>query len=188
MKGVIGISLAVLAVLLLAGSRLADTRRDLEIQRRAANAAWAEVDIALDRRAGLALRLVDAVRDASRQLRTGLSEITQASLAFGEVHSARGRMEAYARLDAALSMLLTGIARDPEFLPVETLNRLRDELDTAENLIAIKRRRYNDAVQKYNTSIELFPNNIAASLFGFARIDAYFQTEPAGQDLPQRKL
>lgn len=188
MKGVIWISLAVAAVLLLAGSRLAETRSYLEFQRRAAGEAWSEVDSALDRRASLALRLVEAVRLASRQPRSGLSEITQASLALGEVHSARGRMEAYARLDAALSTVLIGIAHDPEFLPVETLRRLRDELASAENLIAIKRRKYNDAVQKYNTSIELFPNNIAASLFGFARIDAYFQTEPAGRDLPQRKL
>ena len=47
------------------------------------------------------------------------------------------------------------------------------------------RRRYNETVQRYNTSIELFPNNIAASLFGFHRNDAYFKTDPASAQAPK---
>jgi LemA protein len=54
-----------------------------------------------------------------------------------------------------------------------------------ENRIAISRRRYNEAVQKYNTNIELFPKNIAASLFGFGREDAYFSADAAAKQAPK---
>jgi LemA protein len=40
-------------------------------------------------------------------------------------------------------------------------------------------------VQRYNTDIELFPNNIAASMFGFQRNDAYFKTEPGARNAPK---
>ena len=54
-----------------------------------------------------------------------------------------------------------------------------------QNRIAVERRKYNEAVQKYNTNIELFPNNIAASLFGFPRNDAYFNVEPGARTAPK---
>ena len=40
-------------------------------------------------------------------------------------------------------------------------------------------------MQRYNTDIALFPNNIAASMFGFARNDAYFKTEPGARNPPK---
>jgi LemA protein len=63
--------------------------------------------------------------------------------------------------------------------------RLQDELAGSENRIAVERRKYNEAIQKYNTSIALFPNNIAASLFGFPRNDAYFKVDPAARIVPK---
>jgi LemA protein len=60
-----------------------------------------------------------------------------------------------------------------------------DELAGTENRIAVERRKYNDAVQRYNTSIELFPNNIVASLSGFGRDNEYFQTDPGARAAPK---
>ena len=40
-------------------------------------------------------------------------------------------------------------------------------------------------MQKYNTDIELFPKNIAASMFGFQREDAYFKAEGAAREAPK---
>ena len=63
--------------------------------------------------------------------------------------------------------------------------RLQDELAGTENRIAIERRRYNETVQDYNTYIGLFPNNIVASLSGFARNDAYFKTDEGARQAPK---
>jgi LemA protein len=62
-----------------------------------------------------------------------------------------------------------------------------NQLDT-ENRIAVERRRYNEAVQKYNTDIELFPKNIAASMFGFQRENAYFTAEAGAKEAPKVKF
>jgi len=62
---------------------------------------------------------------------------------------------------------------------------LQDELAGTENRIAVSRKRYNESVQKYNTNIELFPKNIAASLFGFSREDAYFSADAAAKQAPK---
>ena len=59
------------------------------------------------------------------------------------------------------------------------------ELAGTENRIAVERRKYNETVQRYNTDIELFPNNIAASMFHFERNDAYFKTEPGARNAPK---
>ncbi len=63
--------------------------------------------------------------------------------------------------------------------------RLQDELAGTENRIAVERRRYNEAVQDYNTYIALFPNNLVASLSGFQRNDAYFKAEEGSRQAPK---
>jgi LemA protein len=41
-------------------------------------------------------------------------------------------------------------------------------------------------LQTYNTNAaRLFPNNIVASMSGFARNDAYFKTEPGARTAPK---
>jgi LemA protein len=67
-------------------------------------------------------------------------------------------------------------------------SKQEDELAGTENRIAVDRRDYNGAIQKYNTDIDLFPKNIAASLFGFHRDDAYFKTTEEEKKVPQVKF
>ena len=73
----------------------------------------------------------------------------------------------------------------PQLKSNENFMRLQDELAGTENRIAVSRRKYNETVQRYNTNIELFPKNIAASMFGFQRNDAYFKTDAAARTAPK---
>jgi LemA protein len=73
----------------------------------------------------------------------------------------------------------------PQLRSNENFLRLQDELAGTENRIAVERRRYNEAVQGYNTYISLFPNSLVASLGGFTRNDAYFKTEPGARSAPK---
>jgi LemA protein len=63
--------------------------------------------------------------------------------------------------------------------------RLQDELAGTENRIAVERRRYNGAVQTYNTTIQTFPNSLVASISGFQREDAYIKAEGAAREVPK---
>ena len=76
----------------------------------------------------------------------------------------------------------------PNLKANENFLRLQDELAGTENRIAVERRKYNEVVQKYNTDIELFPKNIAASMFGFQREDAYFKADAAAKEAPKVKF
>ena len=49
----------------------------------------------------------------------------------------------------------------------------------------MERRRYNQTVQTYNTYIQLFPNNLVASIMGFQRNDAYFRATEAAREVPK---
>jgi LemA protein len=95
------------------------------------------------------------------------------------------KIAANSQLDGALGRLLVVVENYPNLEANENFLRLQDELAGTENRIAVERRKYNETVQKYNTDIELFPNNIAASMFGFARNDAYFKTTGDARNAPK---
>jgi len=73
----------------------------------------------------------------------------------------------------------------PQLKSNENFLRLQDELAGTENRIAVERRRYNEAVQDYNTYISLFPNSLVASFSGFTRNDAYFKTDEGARTAPK---
>jgi LemA protein len=63
--------------------------------------------------------------------------------------------------------------------------RLQDELAGTENRIAVERKRYNDALQDYNTYLLQFPHNIYAGWAGFKQNPAYFQASEASRAVPK---
>jgi LemA protein len=94
-------------------------------------------------------------------------------------------MQANATLDGALGRLLVITENYPQLKSNESFAKLMDELAGAENRIAIERQKYNNAIRDYNTYIEIFPKNIAASLFGYSRNNDYFKSEPAAKQAPK---
>src|SRR5579859_847192 len=185
MKAVL-IVLAVLVVIaLLLGSSFISRRNQMAIEREAVNAAWAQVDVVLQRRADLIPNLVETVKGFAKQEQAVIKEVTDARAALGGARNPQEKIQANSQLDGALSRLLVVVENYPQLKSNENFLRLQDELAGTENRIAVERRKYNETVQKYNTDIELFPNNIAASMFGFQRNDAYFKTEGAARNAPK---
>jgi LemA protein len=179
------IAVGILIVLaLVLGGPLIGSRNELVTQREAINGAWAAVDVALQRRADLIPNLVETVKGFAAQERQVIDSVTNARAQLAGARTPAERMEANNQLDSALSRLLVVVENYPNIKSNENFMRLQDELAGTENRIAVERRKYNEAVQRYNTSIDLFPKNIAASLFGFQRNDAYFRAEAGAQTAP----
>jgi LemA protein len=174
-----------LVVALMLGSSFISRRNQMAVKREAVNAAWAQVDVVLQRRADLIPNLVETVKGFAAQEQTVFGDIAKARSALLGAHSPAEKIAANGQLDSALGRLLVVVENYPQLRSNENFLRLQDELAGTENRIAVERRRYNEAVQDYNTFIALFPNSLVASMSGFARNDAYFKTEEGARQVPK---
>ncbi len=185
MKIVLIVVAALVLVGLLFGMKLTGVRNDLVVQRESIAGAWAQVDVVLQRRSDLIPNLVETVKGFAKHETEVFSAIANARAAMAGARNPAEKIQANSQLDGALGRLLVVTENYPQLKSNENFLRLQDELSGTENRIAIERRRYNETVQKFNTNIDLFPNNIAAGLFGFQRNDAYFKTDPAARANPK---
>ncbi len=181
--------LIVLVVLLLAGlvfsGKYVGIRNDLVTKKEAVNASWSQVDVALQRRADLIPNLVETVKGYAKHEESIMAAVANARSALLGAKTPQEKIAANTQLDGALGRLLVVVENYPNLKANETFLRLQDELAGTENRIAVERRKYNETVQTYNTQIQLFPNNIVASMSGFERNDAYFKTEPGARTAPK---
>src|SRR5467141_2640064 len=186
---VMKIALAILAILLviglLLGSSFISRRNQMAIKREAVNASWSQVDSVLQRRADLIPNLVETVKGIAAQEQTVFGDIAKARSQLLSARTPADRISANNQLDGALGRLLVIVENYPQLKSNENFLRLQDELAGTENRIAVERKRYNDAVQDYNTYIGLFPNNIFARWAGFQRNDAYFAAPEASREAPK---
>jgi LemA protein len=183
------VALLVIAVLaLIFGGGLISSRNQLVAEREEIKGAFAQVDNALQRRNDLIPNLVETVKGFAKQEQSVIDSVTKARAQMAGAQTPAEKIQADGELRSALSRLLVVVENYPQLKSNENFLRLQDELAGTENRIAQERRKYNETVQKYNTDIGLFPKNIAASLFGFAREDAYFRAEPAAKEVPKVKF
>jgi len=185
MKAGIVILVVLLILAFVLGSAYVSRRNQMAIKREAVNAAWAQVDVVLQRRADLIPNLVQTVKGYAVQEQTVFGDIAAARAALVGAKTPQDKIAANGQLDSALSRLLVIVENYPQLKSDQNFMRLQDELAGTENRIAVERRRYNDAVQDYNTYISLFPNSLVASVAGFARNDAYFKTEEGARQAPK---
>ena len=164
------------------------SRNQLVTEKNDIDARWAQVDNDMKRRADLIPNLVETVKGYAKQEQTVIGEVANARAALLGAKSRTDEMAANNQLGGAIGRLLVLRESYPELKSNENFLRLQDELAGTENRIAVDRRDYNEAIRKYNTDVELFPTNIAASIFGFHRDDAYFKTTEEEKKVPQVKF
>jgi len=186
-KGLIVVAVLVVLVLVLFGQYVG-VKNQLVAKDQAVKAAWSQVDIVLQRRADLIPNLVETVKGYAQQEVTVFGDIAKARSALLSAQTPSDKIAANGQLDSALGRLLVVVENYPQLKSNENFLRLQDELAGTENRIAVERRKYNEVVQRYNTDIEIFPKNIAASMFGFHRNDAYFKAEGASREAPKVKF
>ena len=179
---------ALIVVALIAGGSLVTMRNRLVTANEDVNAAWAQVDNVLQRRADLIPNLVNTVKGFAKQEKEVIGEVADARAQLGGARSVPEKIQANQRIDSALSRLLVVVERYPELRSNQNFMALQDELAGTENRIAVERKRYNESVRAYNLLVQQFPSSIAASLFNFQKKDAYFQPTPGAREVPQVKF
>ena len=175
----------IILLVIIFGGMYVGARNNMVRKREAVNQTWSQVDVVLERRADLIPNLVETVKGYAAQEVTVFTNIANARAALLGAHSPAGRIAANNQLDGALGRLLAVVENYPQLKSNENFLQLQDELAGTENRIAVERRRYNLALQDYNTYIGLFPNNVFAGWAGFQRNDAYFKANEAARQVPK---
>jgi LemA protein len=180
------IVLVVLVVIgVLVGGAYVSSRNQMVTKNEAVKSAWAEVDVVLQRRADLIPNLVETVKGFAAQEQTVFHDIAAARSALLGAKTPADKIAANGQLDGAIGRLLVIVENYPQLKSNENFLRLQDELAGTENRIAVERKRYNDAIQDYNTFIAIFPNSLFAGWAGFQRNNAYFTASEASREAPK---
>jgi LemA protein len=184
MKGLIVLAIIVGLVVLSFGSYF-NAKNQMVTKNEAVRAAWSQVDIVLQRRADLIPNLVETVKGFALHEQTVFGDIARARSQLLSAGTPSDKIAANQQLDGALGRLLAIAENYPQLRSNENFLRLQDELAGTENRIAVERKRYNDALQDYNTYIGLFPNSVWAGIAGFKRNDAYFAAAEGARTVPK---
>ena len=188
----LGIALVVIGVLLLAvfmvfGSYVS-ARNQMVAKDQAVKEAWSNVDADLERRADLIPNLVETVKGFTKEESTVFGDIANARAGMLNAQGTQAKIAANNQLDGALGRLLMLTENYPQLRSSDQFMRLQDELAGTENRIGVARKRYNDALQDYNTFVRQFPNSVWAGIAGFQVNNNYFTASPAAQAVPQVKF
>ena len=149
---------------------------------------WAEVENQMQRRADLIINEVEAVKGYVKHEEKVFGDIAAArSALYSGSTDISGKLSAYDELTANTRSVLALMENYPDLKASEHFSNLQTVLEGSENRVAVARRNFIEAVQKYNTKITRFPGNIFARLMGFETRD-YFKASPEAQKAPEVKF
>ena len=133
------------------------------------NKEWGNVETSYQRRNDLIGNLVETVKGAADFEKSTLEAVTTARASASQVKIDPTNItpdqlaqfnKAQSGVSSSLSRLLVTVENYPNLKANENFLKLQDELASTENQILTARTRFNEAVQKYNNYILVFPNSM----------------------------
>ncbi|HAQ72883.1 hypothetical protein AO729_05640 [Pseudomonas sp. TTU2014-066ASC] len=132
--------------------------------------AWSQVENQYQRRADLIPNLVETVKGFARQEQETLTAVVEARAKATSIQVDANTLDnpeqlqqfqqAQNQLTGALSRLMMVSERYPELKSNQNFLALQSQLEGTENRIAVARRDFIAAVERYNTEIRTFPGRI----------------------------
>lgn len=144
------------------------------------NNAWSQIDVQLKRRHDLIPNLVETTKGYMQHERGTFEAITKARSQAMGARTVAESSKAEGALGEALSKFMLVVENYPELKANQNFLSLQEELSSTENKIAFARQNYNDQVLFFNNKIQMFPSNIVAGMFSFAKGD-FFEIEAAAE-------
>ncbi len=137
-------------------------------------AAWAQVENQYQRRADLIPNLVETVKAYAEQEQETLTAVMEARSKATSIQvdesilnspeKLKQFQQAQGELSSALSRLMAVSERYPDLKSNQNFLALQSQLEGTENRIAVARRDFIQAVERYNTELRTFPGKIWHSL------------------------
>lgn len=129
--------------------------------------AFANIDVQLKQRHDLIPQLVATVKGYSEHEKTLLENITAARTAAMNVTTIGEKIQAENALTNALSGLRVALEAYPDLKANANFLQLQSEISDIENKLAATRRYFNTTTRELNSTIQSFPTNLFANMFGF---------------------
>jgi len=146
--------------------------------------SWANVETVLQRRYDLIPNLVSTVKGYAAHEKDLFEEVTRLRSQWGAAQTPGEKVQAATALEGVLGRLMVVVERYPDLKANQNFLALQDELAGTENRISVERRRYNEAVRVYNTTIRRVPGRFYAGMFGFERRTP-FESAPEAAAVPK---
>ena len=156
---------------------------------------WAQVENTYQRRFDLIPNLVNTVQGEANFEKSTLTEVMEMRSRMGgtvkldeslmnDEAALKRFQEVQGNLSGALQRLMAVSENYPDLKSNKSFQELRVQLEGAENRIAVERKRYNETVQAFNTTIRQFPTNLVAGFAG-ASPKALFSADAGASTAPK---
>ncbi len=155
--------------------------------------AWSNVETQYQRRSDLIPNLVNTVKGYAAHETQTLTEVTEARAKATSINlstddltpeSLADFQRAQSEVRSALGRLIAVSERYPDLKANQNFLELQSQLEGTENRIAVARKDFNEAAQRYNVAIRRFPANIVARLCGFEQ-KPYFTADEGTAAAPK---
>ncbi len=170
------IGLIILAIVVVLGIFLWAMYNSLITLRNRVDEAWSDITVQMKRRADLVPNLVNTVKGYAAHESGVFEKVTEARSAIMNATGVKDSAKAENMMEDALKSIFAVAEAYPDLKASENFVQLQNELVDTEDKIQASRRFYNGGVRDYNTKLQVFPNNMFASMFGFSERD-FFEVE-----------
>ncbi len=153
-----------------------------------AKEAWADIEVQLKRRYDLIPNLINTVKGYATHESGAFEKVSNAraqAMNASNGHDMTAQAKAEGELSGTLKSLFAVAEAYPELKANTNFLELQRELSDTENKIQASRRFYNGNVRDLSISIESFPSNIIAKIFGFAKMELF---DLADNDVAQQNV
>lgn len=163
-----GLIIIIVAVVLIGLFLISAYNRLVRLRNNREN-AFADIDVQLRQRHDLIPTLVETVKGYMKHERELLTEVTNARAKAMNAGSINEKIAAESQLSSALGGIQVAVEAYPDLKANQNFLNLQEEISDVENKLAAARRFFNSATRELNISVESFPSNLVAGMFGFRR-------------------
>ena len=193
-KALIAVIVVVVILLIIVGKGIGTYNNIIALEE-GVKAQWAQVENTYQRRFDLIPNLVSTVQGEANFEKSTLTEVMEMRSRMGgtvkldeslmnDEAALKRFQEMQGSLGGALQRLMAVSENYPDLKSNKSFQELRVQLEGAENRIAVERKRYNETVQAFNTTIRQFPTNLVAGFAG-ASPKALFSADATASVAPK---
>lgn len=182
----------VVAIIVVVAMMLGGTYNGLVTSREKVTAAASDLKSQYQRRADLVQQAIGVVKGSSNFEQDTLTKVVEArakatstsiDISKATPEQIQQFQSAQTEMSSAFSRLLVTVEQYPDIKSTQAYKDMLTQVEGTENRVAVARKDYNDVAKTYNTSIQVFPTNIIAGMFGFTKSE-YFQSEVGVEKAP----